>query len=65
MSFQTILTTMEAAQYLRVSERTLIRWRNAREGPPWTKVGRRVAYRQGDLERWLESCRVLPVREES
>ena len=57
------LTPREAADYLRVSERTLIRWRNARTGPPYTKVGHKVVYRDRDLDRWLDGQRREPLRE--
>lgn len=62
MHYQANLTPPEAADYLRVSERTLIRWRNARTGPPWTKVGHRVVYQRADLDRWLDEQRCEPVR---
>lgn len=57
--------TREAAHYLRVSERTLIRWRGLRVGPAWTKAGQRVLYRQGDLDAYLNAQRVEPVGEVS
>ena len=57
------LTPDQAAEYLRLSERTLIRWRNRRVGPAWVKVGRRVLYRRSDLDSWMDNQRVVPVRE--
>ncbi|NWM00837.1 helix-turn-helix domain-containing protein [Klebsiella pneumoniae] len=57
------LTQREAAAYLRHSERSLIRWRNARIGPPWVKAGGRVLYRRTDLDWWLERQTVEPVAE--
>jgi len=57
------LTTPEAASYLRVSERTLIRWRVMRAGPPWTKVGHGVRYRRSDLDAWLTRRTVEPAME--
>ena len=57
------LTTTEAADYLRVGYRTLIRWRGQRVGPPWCKAGQRVLYRRNDLDAWLDSRRQEPVRE--
>jgi len=56
--------TREAAPYLRVCERTLIRWRGLGVGPAWTKVGHRVIYRESDLDAWLDAQRVVPVRSE-
>jgi Helix-turn-helix domain len=47
------LTQGEAAAELRVCERTLDRWRTLGEGPPITKIGRRVYYRRSTLREWL------------
>lgn len=58
-----VLTTAEAAEYLRISERTLIRWRVQRLGPSWTYAGRQVRYRRADLEAYLEHRSREPVRE--
>ena len=59
------LTTKEAAAYLGVTERTLIRWRVNRTGPAWTYAGHQVRYRPADLEAYLEAKRTVPVREGS
>ena len=48
-----LLTTKEAAIYLRRSPRTLERYRVTGEGPLFLKVGRCVLYRIRDLDRWL------------
>lgn len=47
------LTSGEAAAELKVCERTLDRWRRLGEGPPVTKIGRRVLYRRASLKTWL------------
>jgi len=47
------LTLDEAAAELKVGRRTLDRWRQLGEGPPITKLGRRVLYRRKSLEAWL------------
>ena len=65
MQQHTNLTTHEAAEYLRVSERTLIRWRVLRVGPPWAKAGHSVRYRRTDLDAWLTSRTVTPLPEEA
>ncbi|WP_111748799.1 helix-turn-helix domain-containing protein [Salinisphaera orenii] len=57
-----LLTPAEAARYLRVSGRTLIRWRNQRAGPAFTHVGQKVVYQEKDLQLWLDAQRVEPVR---
>lgn len=58
------LTTKELAAYLRLeSERTLLRWRQQRIGPPWVKAGHKVLYRRADVDSWLERHRCDPVRE--
>lgn len=49
-----LLTTPEAAAYLRLSPRTLENWRVRGQGPRFRKLGDRVLYAQGDLDRWQE-----------
>ncbi|MCB1505013.1 MAG: helix-turn-helix domain-containing protein [Hyphomicrobiaceae bacterium] len=51
------LTTEEAAAFVRLSPRTLERFRVEGSGPPFCKAGpgkrARVLYRKADLEAWL------------
>ena len=49
-----LYTPEEAAAYLRANRRSLERWRTTGEGPVFVKVGRRVAYRQIDLDDWVQ-----------
>jgi hypothetical protein len=49
------LTQDEAAAELKICERTLDRWRRLGEGPPITKLGRRVLYRRSSLHAWLRT----------
>ena len=52
------LTDREVATILKVSRRTLQEYRN--DGViPYVLLGGKVLYRESDLERVLESCRVL------
>ena len=46
-------TQAEVAGVLRPSERTLERMRLTGLGPAFVKAGRRVLYRQADLETWV------------
>jgi hypothetical protein len=46
-------TQEEAATELKVTERTLDRWERLREGPPITRLGRRILYRRSSLQAWL------------
>jgi hypothetical protein len=46
-------TQEEAATELKVTERTLDRWQRLREGPPITRLGRRILYRRSSLQTWL------------
>lgn len=51
-----LLDETEAAQYLTLAPGTLSVWRSTgRYSIPFVKVGRRVRYRRGDLDAWLES----------
>lgn len=45
-------TNSEAAEYLRLSPRTLEKLRVIGGGPRFRKFGRRVRYALGDLEAW-------------
>jgi hypothetical protein len=54
MDFE-ILTTIEAARYVRLGKPTLERFRLTGEGPLYAKLGGAVRYRRADLDRWLES----------
>ena len=47
------LTQNEAAAELKVCGRTLDRWRKLDEGPPITKLGRRILYRRSSVQSWL------------
>lgn len=49
----TYLTQPEAAEVLRLSERTLEKQRLDGTGPKFVKAGRRVLYRDSDIEVWL------------
>lgn len=42
-----------------LSARTLQRWRWRRQGPPYVKLGRRVAYRANDIDEWEERNRYV------
>lgn len=46
------LTPKEAAERIRIPEKTLANWRNKRIGPPYRKFGRRVLYPLALLEEW-------------
>lgn len=49
MPHTALLTNTEAAEYLRLSPRTLDRWRWAGRGPKFKKVGGAVRYARSDL----------------
>lgn len=52
-----LYTPDEAADILRTKVRTLERWRHTGGGPIFLKIGRRVVYRNDDLEQWLAQQR--------
>ncbi|WP_281244323.1 helix-turn-helix domain-containing protein [Aquisalimonas asiatica] len=56
------MTTEEIAQYLRISVRTVIRMRQQREGPPWSRVGRQVRYLRNEVDEYLRRQQVWPPR---
>ena len=48
-----LLNQREAADFLRLSPRTLERLRVVSGGPLFARLGRRVVYRLSDLENWI------------
>lgn len=52
---QRYLTNDEAADYLRLSPRTLEKQRVIGGGPKFRKFGRRVMYALADLDAWADS----------
>jgi excisionase family DNA binding protein len=50
-----VLTTAEAAKYVRLSKPTLERFRLIGEGPNYCKLGGAVRYRRCDLDEWLQT----------
>jgi Helix-turn-helix domain len=53
----TIFDTTEAARFLGLAQSTLAKLRLSGRGPIFCKLGRRVLYRQADLDDYLSSCR--------
>ena len=47
------ITPIEAADLLRVSVKTLERWRCMGQGPEYIKINIRVRYLEGRLHEWL------------
>jgi excisionase family DNA binding protein len=60
-----LLTQGEAAELLRLSERTLERLRVTGGGPRFVKIRQLVRYRPVDVEMWLASRVVASTSEES
>ena len=56
-------TEPEAARLLRVSERSLQRWRGSGEGPTFVRAGRRILYRPDDIEAFLEASKARSTSE--
>ena len=47
------MTTAEVATLVRTVPSTVRYWRHVGKGPKSVRVGRRVLYRQQDVENWL------------
>lgn len=45
----------ETADQIGVKPSCLAKWRVTGEGPKFVKLGKRVAYRQQDIDSWIES----------
>ena len=50
-----LMTLAETAAYLRTPVATLRYWRHLGEGPAGFRLGRRVVYRRGDVDRWISA----------
>jgi hypothetical protein len=57
-----LLTEGELAKELRVSDATLVSWRQKRIGPAYTKLGKRVFYRRESVAAWI-AANEKPTRE--
>ena len=55
------LNQIEVSRRWGVSERTLERWRWKRQGPPFMKIGGRVAYALADIEAFEAARRRDPA----
>jgi hypothetical protein len=60
-----LLTESEAADFLKLSARTLQAWRIRIAGPAFVQVGRAVRYRRRDLIAWIDANTVSPSRASS
>ena len=57
-----LLTEIQAADFLRLSSRTLQAWRSQGVGPEYVKAGRAVRYRRSALIAWTEQNTVFATR---
>ena len=52
-----LMTRPEAAEYLRLSDKTLARWAWAGRGPRFIKIGGAVRYDPADVDAFIEAGR--------
>jgi hypothetical protein len=62
---EALISQNEAAKILRLSVRTLERYRIVGGGPRYVKLGRRIVYRPGDLDAWVASNTVSSTSQRS
>jgi excisionase family DNA binding protein len=55
-----IFTQQEAADYLRVTVRTLRRWQQTNTGPEFSKAGKLIRYRKSKIDEWLDRTTATP-----
>lgn len=58
-----VLNTGQVAERLGLSESTLAKMRLSGDGPPYSKLGRRVVYRPEDIDAWIASNRFSSTSE--
>ena len=49
-----LLTTVEAAAFVRLSRRTLEDYRTKGTGPTYRRLGKKIYYRSEDLNAWID-----------
>lgn len=49
-----LMTSKEAAEHLRMSPRTLVKWRAEGRGPNFVRLEHSVRYRMADLETFIK-----------
>jgi hypothetical protein len=60
------LTELQAARLLKLSQRTLQRWRHDGGGVPYIRIStRRITYRRADLIQWANARRFLNTFQEA
>jgi excisionase family DNA binding protein len=62
---ETFLTEAELAALLKVSPRTLQRWRVEGTGPKFRRHGRRVRYSRADVLAWSDTTAALSTSQAS
>ena len=50
-----LLTSVEVAEILGITEGTLRNWRYQGDGPPYVKLGSAVRYKATDLQAYIDS----------
>jgi len=50
-----VMNPTQTAEYMGVSLKTLQRWRNARVGPPFRRIGDVIRYSRHAVDGWLAS----------
>jgi predicted DNA-binding transcriptional regulator AlpA len=58
-----LLSAPQAADRLNLSASTLAKLRLSGEGPPFSKLGRRVVYKDEDLQTWVSANRYRSTAE--
>lgn len=55
-----LLTTAEAATYMRLKPQTLAKWRSHGKGPAFVQLGGKVFYRVAELDAYVEAGIITP-----
>lgn len=58
MDAKKLLTAEDVAALTGLAVETLAQWRSQKRGIPYLKIGRAIRYDPGDVQEYLEGCRV-------
>src|SRR5271157_798212 len=59
-SYRQLVSTRELSEIWGIPESTLRYWRSGETGPPYVKLGGRIRYDLGDVERYVRANKRMP-----
>jgi hypothetical protein len=61
MRTERLLSPAEVQELYSIPVTTLEKWRSQKIGPLYHKLGKHIRYKPKDMERWIESKKILTI----